>query len=117
MAEFTADIAGMLELFAVAAGLVLLHRASKEAPAKLLTAAGWVLVAGGIGVGACTTFYWFKYLSRGELDTAHMGYPTMMQAPGTGMAPRTMGPGMTGPGMGGWMPHGVTPPPPGDGAR
>lgn len=33
MAEFLGDIAGMLELFAVAAGLVLLHRASREAPA------------------------------------------------------------------------------------
>ncbi len=40
MAQFTADIAGMLELFAIATGLVLLHRAGKEAPAKLLKAAG-----------------------------------------------------------------------------
>ena len=73
MTQFTGDIAGMLELFAIAAGLVLLHRADKEAPAKLLKAAGWVLVAGGILVGICTTFYWFKYQSRGELDSAHMG--------------------------------------------
>ncbi len=116
MAQFTADIAGMLELFAIAAGLVLLHRAGKEAPAKLLKTAGWVLVAGGIVVGACTTYYWFKYQSRGEFDTAHMGYPGMMHAPGTGMGPGTMGPGMTGPGMGS-MPHGMTPPPPNDGAR
>lgn len=111
MAQFTADIAGMLELFAIAAGLVLLHRAGKEAPAKLLRAAGWVLVVGGIVVGACTTFYWFKYQSRGELDTVHMGYPGMMRAPGAGM-----GPGMMGPGEGS-MPHGMTPPPPGDGAK
>jgi hypothetical protein len=96
MAQFTADIAGMLELFAIAAGLVLLHRAGKEAPAKLLKAAGWVLVAGGIVVGACTTFYWFKYQSRGDFDTVHMDYP-----------------GMMGPGMGS-MPDGM---PPGDGAR
>ena len=81
MAQFTADIAGMLELFAIAAGLVLLHRAGKEAPAKLLKVAGWVLVAGGIVVGACTTFYWFKYQSRGEFDTVYMGYPGMMRAP------------------------------------
>jgi len=39
VAQFTADIAGTLELFAIAAGLVLLHRAQKEAPAKLLEAA------------------------------------------------------------------------------
>lgn len=116
MAQFTADIAGMLELFAIAAGLVLLHRASKEAPAKLLKAAGWVLVAGGLVVGACTTVYWFKYQSRGEFDTMHMGCPGMMHGPGKGMCAGTMGPGMTGPGMGS-TPHSMTPPPPGDGAR
>lgn len=110
MTQFTADIAGMLELFAIAAGLVLLHRAGKEAPAKLLKAAGWVLVAGGIVVGACTTFYWFKYQSRGEFDTVHMGYPGMMRGPGSGMGPEMMGPGM------GSMPRSTTPPP-GDGAR
>lgn len=116
MAQFTADIAGMLELFAIAAGLVLLHRAGKEPPAKLLMAAGWVLVAGGIVVGACTTFYWLKYQSRGELDSVQMGYPGMMHAPGTGMGSGTTGPGMAGPGMGS-MPPGTTPSPPGDGAR
>jgi hypothetical protein len=89
MAQFTADIAGMLELFAIAAGLVLLHRASKEAPAKLLQAAGWVLVAGGIVVGACTTVFWFKYQSRGEFDTVRVGYPGLMHAPGSGMGPGT----------------------------
>lgn len=87
MAQFTADIAGMLELFAIAAGLVLLHRASKEAPAKLLKAAGWVLVAGGLVVGTCTTAYWLKYQSRGEFDTVHSGDPEMMHAPATGMGP------------------------------
>ncbi|MBK8009840.1 MAG: hypothetical protein IPK13_00695 [Deltaproteobacteria bacterium] len=100
MAQFTADIAGMLEIFAIAAGLVLLHRASKEGPAKLLNAAGWVLIAGGVVVGACTTFYWFKYQSRGDLDSVHMGYPGMMDGAGTGM-----GPGMMGPGMGSMSPH------------
>jgi len=79
MNQFNADIAGMLEIFAVAAGLVLLHRASKdkEAPAKLLTAAGGVLVAGGIVVGACTTLYWLKYQSRGEFDSTNSSYTTM----------------------------------------
>ncbi len=106
MAEFTADIAGMLEIFAIAAGLVLLHRASKESPAKLLKAAGWVLVAGGVVVGLCTTFYWFKYQSRGEFATTHMGYRGVMSDPGTGM-----GPGMMGPGSGmGSMPSGTTAP-------
>lgn len=111
MAQFTADIAGMLELFAIAAGLVLLHRAGKEAPARLLKAAGWVLVAGGVVVGACTTFYWFEYRSRGGFDAVHMGCPGMMRAAGSGMDPGMMGPGM------GSMPRGMTPPAPADGAR
>lgn len=93
VAEFTGDIAGMLELFAVAAGLVLLHRARKEAPAKLLMAAGWLLVVGGIGVGACTTFFWLKYLARGDLDSAHMDRSGMMHGQGHG----TTGADMMGP--------------------
>lgn len=108
MAQFLADIAGLLEIFAVAAGLVLLHRASREAPAKLLKAAGWVLVAGGIAVGLCTTYYWFKYQSRGEFDSTHMGSPGMMYGPRTGMGPGMMGSGQ----------HWMTPPaqqPPGGG--
>ncbi len=112
MAEFTADIAGMLEIFAIAAGLVLLHRASKDAPAQLLKAAGWVLVAGGVVVGLCTTLYWFKYQSRGEFDNTHMGYPGMMHDTGT-----CVGPGMMGPGMGSMRSGATAPPAPPEGAR
>jgi hypothetical protein len=74
MAQFLADIAGMLEVFGIATGLVLLHRASKEAPAKLLKAAGWVLVVGGISVGL--------------FDSTHMGYSERMQH--SDMAPGMM---------------------------
>ena len=103
MAQFLADIAGLLEIFAIAGGLVLLHRASKEAPAKLLKAAGWVLVAGGVIVGLCTSYYWFKYQSRGEFDSAHMGYGNMMRSQG-------MGPGMMGPTGPGSTPGRMMPP-------
>jgi hypothetical protein len=87
MAQFLADIAGMLEVFAIATGLVLLHRASKEAPAKLLKAAGWVLVVGGVSVGLCTSYYWFKYQSQGGFETTHMGYSETMHGSdmGSGM--------------------------------
>ena len=68
MAQFLGDIAGMMEIFAVAAGLVLLHRASKDESAKLLKAAGVVLVIGGVGVGLCTTWYWLQYHSAGAFD-------------------------------------------------
>lgn len=79
MAQFLADIAGMLELFAVAAGLVLLHRARKDAPAGLLKAAGWILVIGGVLVALCTAYYWFKYQARGDFAGASAGCPMMME--------------------------------------
>lgn len=85
MAQFFADITGILELFAIAGGLVLLHRASKDAPARLLKAAGWVLVAGGIAVGLCTSYYWLQYQSRGDFAGAYLGHPGMMSGPGGGM--------------------------------
>lgn len=70
MTQFLADIAGMLEVFAVAGGLVLLHRARKES-AGLLKAAGLVLVVGGVAVGLCTSYYWFKYQANGDFDAVH----------------------------------------------
>jgi hypothetical protein len=91
MAQFLADIAGMLEIFAIAAGLVLLHRAYKDPPAKLLKAAGLVLVIGGIAVGLCTSWYWIKYQAAGEFDSAA---PWHMQAEPGSMPSQHMMPGM-----------------------
>ncbi|MCB9540058.1 MAG: hypothetical protein H6704_27915 [Myxococcales bacterium] len=93
MAQFLGDVAGMLELFAIAAGLVLLHEASKEPAAKLLKAAGLVLVVGGIAVGLCTSFYWFKYQAAGNFERA---MPIHVQVspgsvPGTHMVPGVHG--------------------------
>lgn len=88
MAQFLGDIAGMLELFAVAGGLVVLHQAAKDAPAKLLKAAGALLVVGGIAGGICTSWYWLKYQRAGDFDTAagwHSG-----TAPGVMPGPRGM---------------------------
>ncbi len=94
MAQFLGDIAGMLEIFAIAGGLILLHFAAKER-AKLLSAAGWVLLAGGILVGACTLSYWFKYNSQDEFDHAHPQAMQMMD----GEMMRGMHEGMMGGGM------------------
>jgi hypothetical protein len=131
MAHLTAAISLLLELFSIAAGLVLLQRASKEAPAKFLQVAGWLLVVGGLLFGACTTVYWFKYRSFGEVDAGHMGHPGILHAPGRGMDPRTMergvgepermAPGMTEPrgtaGGTGAAPEENMPSPTGEGAR
>lgn len=93
MAQFLGDIAGILEIVAIAAGFVLLHRARKEAPARLLQVGGWVLVIGGIAVGLCTTYFWFVYQSQGAFDGPYGMGPGMMQIPGGGMGPATMDPG------------------------
>ena len=77
MALFLGDIAGMLEIFAIAGGLILLHFAAKEG-AKLLRIAGWILIAGGIILGACTLFYWFTYNSQGGFDRMHPHAMQMM---------------------------------------
>ena len=89
MTQFLANIAGVLELVTVATGLVLMHRAGKEAPAGLLKVAGAVLIAGGILLGAATTTYWFRYWSHGDFAQA---------APMTGPPPHgpMMGPDQAG---------------------
>ncbi len=91
MTQFLGDIAGILEIFAIAAGLVLLHAASKEPAAKFMKAAGLVLVVGGIGVGLCTTWYWFKYHAAGDFDRA---VPHHMQMSPGAMAGAHMMPAM-----------------------
>ena len=75
MPQFLGDIAFMLELFAVAGGLVLLYQASRE-NAGLLRAAGLVLVIGGILTAACTGYFYFRYFGQGGFDTVH---PPMMR--------------------------------------
>lgn len=93
MAQFLADIAGILEIGAIAAGLVLLYRARADAAAGLLRAAGVVLIVGGVAVGACTTWYWFSYRARGEFATAHM-MPAGMMMPMGDSGSMMMRPGM-----------------------
>lgn len=65
MTQFNADIAGILEIMAVAAGFVLLHFSKKEAPAPMLKIAALILIIGGLSAGACTAYYWFSYQSAG----------------------------------------------------
>lgn len=70
MTQFLGGIAGMLEIFAIAAGFILLHLAAKAPPAKLLKVAAIILIVGGIGSGLCTGYYWFKYQRAGHFDRA-----------------------------------------------
>lgn len=87
MAQFLGDIAWMLELFAIAGGLTLLHTASIENRTKLLKAAGWLLIVGGLGTAVCTGYFWLSYHAQGHFDAAHGHDSTMMTGPHGSMAP------------------------------
>ncbi len=85
MAQFLGDLAFLFELFAVAAGLVLLHQARDTAKPGFLRVAAWLLVAGGVGGAACTSYYWLRYQSRGDFDAAH-GMTSMPMSGGMPMS-------------------------------
>tara|TARA_B100001564_G_C20652057_1_gene677351 strand:- start:1898 stop:2221 length:324 start_codon:yes stop_codon:yes gene_type:complete len=67
MNQFTADIAGILEIAVIAAGLITLYFANKERSA-LLKSAAWLMIIGGIAVGICTAYWWLKYDAAGYFD-------------------------------------------------
>lgn len=69
MLMFVAEIAFLLELIVIAAGLVLLNKAKKES-AGSLKLASWILILGGVGTVICTWYYSFKYGAQGAFDTA-----------------------------------------------
>ena len=69
MAQFMGDIAFLLELGLVAAGLVLLH-AGRQRSAALLRTAGWLLIVGATATALCTTYFWFHYHGAGSFDHA-----------------------------------------------
>ena len=70
MAMFLAHIAAILEILAAAAGLVALHYATQH-KAKLIKAAGILLVVFGIGGAACTWYYAGKYFFMGHFEHAY----------------------------------------------
>lgn len=73
MNQFSADIAGILEIAVIAAGLITFYFANKEKSA-LLKGAAWLMIIGGIAVGLCTTYWWFTYHKRGYFE-----HPAAMQ--------------------------------------
>ena len=83
MILFLGDIAGMLEIFAIGFGFVLLHKARSESNPGLLKTGAWVLLAGGVIVGLCTIYYFFEYKSQGALDTAMPMHSTQLDGGAT----------------------------------
>lgn len=77
MAMFLGHIAFILQMFALASGLILI-RFSKENQ-RLGSLAGWILVIAGILGGICTLYYMLHYSSLGDFSHAYprmtMGHP------------------------------------------
>ena len=73
MNQFSADIAGILEIAVIAAGMITLYFAGKE-KSGLLKGAAWLMIIGGIAVGLCTSYWWFTYHKRGYFE-----HPAAMQ--------------------------------------
>lgn len=77
MVMFTAHIAWILLIMAIAAGLVALHY-GQQLNAKLIRWAGWLLVIFGIGGAACTGYYAIKYFAHGHYEHAYASGMPMM---------------------------------------
>lgn len=73
MAMFLASIAFLLEVFSIAAGLVLISLSKEHR--GLFSGAGWLLIIVGILGVICTLYYSMYYYNLG--DFAH-AYPQMM---------------------------------------
>ena len=69
MAQFLGDIAFVLELGFISAGLVLVH-VGREQSARLIRAAGWLLVVGATAAAVCTSYFWLRYHWAGDFDRA-----------------------------------------------
>lgn len=88
MAMFLADIAFMLELALLVAGLYLFHSA-KGNGSNLLRLAAFLAVIGSISGMACTGYYSMKYHFQGNFDSA---FPQPSQMMRGGMMPQGMSP-------------------------
>lgn len=86
MAEFMGDIAFILEVALLCAGLLVWDYGKRQG-AGLVKISAAIMVAAGLGAGICTTYYWFSYMNAGAFATA---YPVPMQSSGTQMGPGMM---------------------------
>ena len=73
MAQFLGDLAFVLEVFLLSAGLITYEVAQRDALALTRIAGIVMVVAGGAAI-ICTSIFWFTYWSAGAFDKA---YPVM----------------------------------------
>ncbi len=76
MAMFTAHIAFILEIMALASGLVALHYADRL-QAKLIRFAGIILLVFSVTGILCMGYYAMKYYIHGEYEHAYPSMPHM----------------------------------------
>ncbi len=67
MNVFLGDIAYVLEIALIGAGLVVLYYALKES-SKLMKAAGYIMLVGGVSGLICTSFFSIKFWLGGYFD-------------------------------------------------
>lgn len=89
MAMFQLEIAFLLELALLAAGLVLLHL-GRQGTAPLLKAAGFVLIVGAVITAACSGYFGVRYHVQGEFDHAYPSLHRMTEHRGKMMDPGMM---------------------------
>ena len=68
MDQFTCDMAAMLEIALIGAGLVVLYYALQES-SKLMKAASAIMLIGGVLGLLCTGYWWFRYHDAGVFDS------------------------------------------------
>lgn len=69
MIAFLGDIAFILELALIGAGLITLHYAAKE-KSKLMKWAGYIMAVGGLLTAICTGYFAMKYWVDGAYNQA-----------------------------------------------
>ena len=69
MIVFLGDIAFILELALIGAGLITLHYAAKE-KSKLMKWAGYIMAVGGLLTVICTGYFAMQYWVDGAYKTA-----------------------------------------------
>ncbi len=68
---FLGDIAFILEVALLAAGLVLFHRAGKEG-SRLLKVTAWIMIVTAVLAVICTSYYWIYYYQAGAFEMYHV---------------------------------------------
>jgi cbb3-type cytochrome oxidase subunit 3 len=71
MVQFVGDAVFLLELSLFSLGLIAIHF-GRQQRAKLVSAAGTILVVGAALTAVCTSFYWLNYARQGDFAHAQV---------------------------------------------